>query len=254
MTLLIDIGNSRIKWATVRGGDAAGARSRQRSLPLRGDGAAAFRRLLRGTAARGGVLAVNVAGTTVERALRRAARAARAPTPVFVRPARAAAGLVNGYREPWRLGADRWVAMLGARHVADGAPVCVIDVGTALTVDVVDGEGRHHGGYIAPGPHLMVDALLRGTRGIRRRARGAPRAGGAWPRATLPALQQGGVEACAGLIARSHADARRQFGARTRLIVTGGGAAALAGRLPARARLVPDLVLEGLQVWARATC
>ena len=54
-----------------------------------------------------------------------------------------------------------------------GRPVCVVDVGTATTIDLVDARGRHLGGAIVPGPALMVDSLLRGTRGIRRRAAGA---------------------------------------------------------------------------------
>lgn len=249
MTLLLDIGNTRIKWSRL----ARGRLSRQRAVALRGDGAAALAAILAEARPGEALAAVNVAGAGVERALRRAARAAGLPPPALLSSSRAAARVANGYREPWRLGADRWAALLGARAFSP-APACVVDIGTALTVDFLDAGGRHHGGYIAPGPVLMVDALLRGTRGIRRRASGParPRRGRGWPRATREALDEGSAEACAGLIARSADQARARWGASTRLLVTGGGVAALAGRLPADAVVLPDLVLRGLAAWAAA--
>ena len=75
---------------------------------------------------------------------------------------RAAAGVVNGYADPSLLGVDRWVAVVGAYHRVRGA-VVVADIGTAATIDVVAADGRHRGGYIVPGPRLMVASLLGGT-------------------------------------------------------------------------------------------
>ncbi|RYG63124.1 type III pantothenate kinase, partial [bacterium] len=206
MTLLIDIGNTRIKWARLRG-SVPGA---QKSARLVGDGAAQFRGLLEGAKQGETVLAVNVAGLRAERALRRAARSAGVHAPEFALSERNAAGVRNGYREPWRLGADRWIAVLGARHSLGEHPACVVDVGTALTIDVVDARGLHRGGLIVPGPELMVTALLRGTRGIRRRAAGGTiaNAGGPWARTTIDALERGALEAAAGVVERSHAEAR----------------------------------------------
>src|SRR4029077_2103024 len=79
-------------------------------------------------------------------------------------------GVRNGYAETWRLGADRWVAMLGAHARYPGRALWVVDVGTALTVDLLDEHGRHRGGLLVPGPALMVESLLRRTAGIRKRA------------------------------------------------------------------------------------
>src|SRR5512139_3996490 len=130
--LLIDVGNSRIKWARV----SRGRRSMQRHAPLRGDGRATFRKLLRAAPRDLQVFAVNVAGRAVERALVAATRAARLPAPGFLRTSEAVADVTNGYDEAWRLGADRWAALIGARHLPGARrAACIVDVGTAMTVD-----------------------------------------------------------------------------------------------------------------------
>lgn len=253
--LLVDAGNSRLKWRRVSGA----RRGRMRSAPTRERLPPALLADLARLPAGARVVAVNVAGPRVAAALRRAV-AQRGLAPLHLAASQeAAGGLRNGYRETWRLGADRWVAMLGARAFAGAAvPLCVADAGTALTVDVVDATGRHRGGMIVPGPALMIDSLLRGTRGIRRRAgtasapsriTGAP--GRAWPRTTADALATGALDACAGAIARAFARARAQFGPATQLLVTGGAAGQLVSLLPAPARHVPDLLLLGLESLAR---
>ena len=138
--LLVDIGNSRIKWCLAR----ETGLGPQRVLSLEGSGASAFARMARAARGATAVVAVCVAGGARERALARALRAAGLPLPTFIRSSTAAAGLRSGYREAWQLGADRWVAAIGAWHDAGGRrAVCVIDIGTATTVDVVDARGRH---------------------------------------------------------------------------------------------------------------
>jgi len=156
--LLIDAGNTRLKWATLRG------RRLGRLQVVEWNGRTVAR--VARQAVTGGVdrvLVCSVAGTVLERALRQAARAAGAPAPQFIRSTRRAAGVRNGYVEPWRLGADRWVAMLGARARHPGRALCIVDVGTALTIDLLDSAGQHRGGLITPGPALMVESLLRDT-------------------------------------------------------------------------------------------
>jgi type III pantothenate kinase len=244
--LLVDIGNSRIKWCLARG-TVLGP---QRVMPLGGTGSAGFARLARAARGATAVTAVCVAGPTRERALARALRAAALPAPRFIRSSVAAAGLRNGYRESWRLGADRWVAAIGAWHDAgQRRAVCVIDIGTATTVDVVDAYGRHLGGLITPGPELMQRALLTGTRGIARRARGGARAAvAALARDTATAIRLGALHATAALIERSAAAARHAHGPRTLIYLTGGGAEAVLPLLGLRVRACPDLVLRGLAV------
>jgi type III pantothenate kinase len=210
------------------------------------------RRLLRGRFDR--VLVCSVAGRALERALRQAARAAGTQLPQFIRSTRHAAGVRNGYVQPWRLGADRWVAMLGARARYPGRALCVVDVGTALTIDLVDDRGQHRGGLLTPGPALMVESLLRDTAGIRRRAGrrfgAAARAAATFGRSTRAGLLSGSALACAALVERAVREARDELGGRPRLLLAGGGAAPVAAFLQVAYERVDALVIEGLAMLA----
>ena len=248
--LLIDAGNTRLKWALLRGTRLGRARAlgwNARSMDR------VARTVLRTRAER--VLVCSVAGAAFERALRRAARAAGHRSPQFVRSTRRAAGVRNGYVETWRLGADRWVAMLGASALFAGRALCVVDIGTAFTLDLLDRQGRHRGGLIVPGPTLMVDSLLQDTAGIRRRAgrnvRAMRRPGSAFGRSTRAGLLAGSAMACAALVERALREARRELGHRPLLLLSGGGAAQVAPLLTVAHRRVEGLVLHGLAVLAR---
>jgi type III pantothenate kinase len=251
--LLVDIGNTRIKWATLRG-----ARLSRLRAVAHGGNTAALSAVVR-AAPRGitRVLAVCVAGERMERALTQAVRR-RFGIPVnFVRSARKAAGLRNGYRDTWRLGADRWVGAIAAHDLARTRAALVVNVGTALTIDLVDAQGRHRGGAIAPGPDTMIASLLSGTNGIRRRARGG-RVGRSGARDlfandTAQALSAGANFAAAALIDRAAAEARVRLGRAPLLLLTGGGADVLRAYIKSPVRRVPDLVLRGLAVLARTT-
>lgn len=248
--LLIDAGNTRLKWATLRGARLGRVQAldwNTRSMDR------VARAVMRTRAER--VLVCSVAGAAFERSLRRAARAAGKRAPQFVRSTRRAAGVRNGYVETWRLGADRWVAMLGARALFADRPLCIVDVGTALTIDLMDVRGRHRGGLIVPGPTLMVDSLLNDTAGIRVRAgrnmRASRRAGALFGRSTRAGLLGGSTMACAALIERALAEARGELAGRPLLLLSGGGAAQVAPLLRVPHRRVDGLVLHGLGLLAR---
>jgi type III pantothenate kinase len=171
----------------------------------------------------------------------------------YITSSRRACGVTNSYRDTWRLGADRWVSSIGAYSLAGGRAGVIANAGTALTIDAVNAGGRHRGGAIIPGPKVMVESLLSGTHGIRRRAQG----GDASVRSmfatdTASALAAGSQFAAAAFIDRAVAEAAQAFRSRPVLFLTGGAAPALERHLATRAREVPDLVLRGLAVFAKA--
>jgi len=251
-TLLVDIGNTRVKWALLHGSRLARMHARAHEA-----GAGALRALVR-SAPRDvtRVVAVSVAGAALDRALSGAVRA-RFGLPVdFVRSVRTAAGVRNGYRDTWRLGADRWAGVIAAHAIAGARHALVANIGTALTIDAVTRDGRHLGGLIAPGPSTMTASLLDGTHGIRRRAAGkaarrvVPRGG--FARDTASALAAGAALAAASLIDRAMHEAAATLRARPLLLLTGGAAEQLRQYLKTPCRVVPDLVLRGLGVLARS--
>jgi type III pantothenate kinase len=249
--LLVDIGNTRVKWARL----VDGRIGRQHAAANGGWDAGPYARRVigRGWArGEGRIVVSSVAGGQVNQLLVAAARQAGAPAPEFVASERSAAGVTTEYLEPWRLGVDRFVGAIGAHHLASGQPVCVVNVGTAMTIDLVDGCGRHHGGAIVPGPALMVDSLLTQTNGIRRRATGGPSGvSSLFARTTRTAIGQGALYAAAAVIDRAIEEARVQLGARPLVIMTGGGSAAVRPLIRNTSVSLPDLVLHGLAVWAQ---
>jgi type III pantothenate kinase len=147
---------------------------------------------------------------------------------------------------------DRFVGAIGAHHLASGQSVCVVNVGTAMTIDLVDGKGRHRGGAIVPGPALMVDSLLTQTNGIRRRASGGPNGvASLFARTTRTAIGQGALYAAAAVIDRAIEEARGQLGSTPLVLLTGGGSEAIRPLVRNTSVALPDLVLHGLAVWAR---
>jgi len=259
-TLLVDLGNSRLKWAWL---DTQGRPGRMRaalhaitggSPTARGPNVNDFLPLLPRLRSGDRVLAVCVAAPVVRRCFAAAVRQLAGRTPQFVRSSAVSAGLKNGYREPWRLGADRWIALLGARPLA--RDLLVVDAGTAVTIDLLDAGGRHHGGCILPGLRLMSGSLLQGTGGIRRRAAigSATRRGRAaiFARATREAVDAGALLAVVGAVERAVEEATDRLGKRPRVLITGGDAAAIAARLRSRHEIRPALVLEGLAELRRA--
>ena len=250
--LLIDAGNTRLKYTRLNGKRLG----RVHALDWNTRGLERVARaVMRGRFER--VLVCSVAGVELERALRRAARASGNPRPQYIRSTRRSAGVRNGYVQTWRLGADRWVAMLGARVLHPDRALCIVDVGTALTLDLLDAHGRHRGGLLVPGPTLMVESLLSNTAGIRQRAgpgraHRSPRRRGAalFGRSTRAGLMAGSTVACAALIERALGEARATLGRRPKLLLAGGGAMQVAPLLRVPYARADQLVLQGLALLA----
>ena len=255
--LLVDAGNSRIKWARADGGRVGPVRAARYTSWRAAD---YFRRMFGARPRAARVLIASVAGPEVRRALTGAARRAGLE-PRFVRVPRRAGGVTVGYADPWRLGVDRFVAAVGAHHLFPEVAVCVVGVGTAMTVDLIEATGRHRGGIIVPSPALMVETLLSRTHGIRRRASGGRASGGRasgrasgaalFGRSTREAIELGSRYAAAALIDRAVAEARPLVGRRPLVVLTGGAAPTVRPLLLSLHVGVPDLVLRGLAVLAQ---
>jgi type III pantothenate kinase len=233
--LVMDAGNTRIKWGLHDGAgwsaSGAVATSEAHALP------AALADL---PMAPSRLLASNVAGPAARAAIETAARSLGIAA-VFLRPAERCCGVRNGYRDPARLGADRWAALVGAR-ARTGAACVVANAGTAITVDALDRDGLFIGGLILPGVELMLRSLAGGTADLHDE-RGAF---AEFPVTTADAMTSGALCAAAGAVRAMIEHLQRRDGEAPALLLTGGGAAAIEPRLPGGALLVPRLVLEGL--------
>lgn len=167
-------------------------------------------------------------------------------TPKWVVPSVEEAGVTNGYDYPTRLGADRWVAVIGARHrmLAQGAPrpMVVVMVGTAVTVEAVDAEGKFLGGLILPGHGIMLRALESGTAGLHVPT-GDVRL---FPTNTSDALTSGGTYAIAGAVECMVQHVREHCGVEPACFMTGGAGWKMAPSMTRNFELVDNLIFDGL--------
>lgn len=246
MELLIDAGNTRLKWALARAGALGqyGA-SVHRGRPL--DEALAPLAALDARPTRAFLAAVAQSALTARLHELVRARFGIELEPAVVRSE--AFGLRIAYAHPERLGVDRWLAMLAARALCAGA-VLVAGLGTAATVDAVDAGGVHLGGLIVPGLATMKRALLEATARIRDAGDDEPVAA-LFAADTGAAVSAGAVHAIAALIERGYRELERSAAGPVSLILTGGDAPRVASRVAvATSRIEPDLVLRGLLVYA----
>ncbi len=157
-------------------------------------------------------------------------------------------GVQIDYPRPETIGPDRLANAVAARH-AFGAPVVVVDFGTAVTFDVVDSRGCYVGGIIAPGLAAMTDYLHEKTALLPRiRIREIERAIG---KSTRQAMLVGAVHGYRGLVRELVMELKRELKARRLPVVaTGGYGGLIASRLPEITAVDPLLTLEGLRlVW-----
>ena len=251
-TLLVDIGNTRVKWAVadpVSGIVSADVRSSAHdALPV----PLSPRKPER-------IVFSNVASTDLAERL-------FAPWPGVVldelKASSEACGVVNGYRHAERLGADRWAALIGAHAFAPDRDLVVCGFGTATTIDLLTcaqcagGQARFVGGMIFPGAHTMRRALARDTARLPLATGIAPDFAPDFATDTDDAIESGILAAQAGAVERAVRRARSRHDTKDPMILlSGGDAAAVAVALDDAwdIRTVPDLVLRGLAIVARAT-
>ncbi len=243
MHLLVDSGNSRLKWSWWAGGELFGrqgvAGGKRLSIETLDTNWGAF------VSPPNGVWIANVAGAGVAALLARWIESRWGLEPVFVTSQAEDCGVTNGYDNPERLGVDRWLALIGAFHHYP-LPACIVDCGTALTLDVLDRQGRHRGGLISPGLALMTQSLGKGTADIGLDV-AVLSSKGRLGRETSQAIGLGIRHAAAGLIERVMEDMATEL-PDLRLILTGGDAGDVAAFLRKAFIAAPELVLQGLAV------
>lgn len=163
-------------------------------------------------------------------------------------PAEILAGVHNGYRDYQRLGLDRWLALVAGYRIAGGACL-VLDLGTAVTSDLVDANGRHLGGYICPGVPLMRSQLRTHTRRIRYDDATAQEAARdlAPGRETAEAVERGCLLMLRGFVREQYLLACELLGGECSVFLTGGDAELVKDELP-HAQILSDLVFVGLAI------
>ena len=259
--LLIDVGNTRVKWAVWTTSACAWSQygaAETRAVTLDSAAAAGLASMF---ASVGQVVVSNVAGAEVEMALR--GMAGSVPMHM-IRSTANCAGVRNQYDDPAQLGTDRFAALIGAHAIADlvGKAKLVVVAGTAVTIDALTSDGVFLGGAILPGPDMMRRALHGETAQLP--LGGASAMPDLFARSTKDAIAAGVSEAVAGAVVVSAQRLARQSGQSTPrvdmcLVVSGGAAAGLLGALASCApslaatiTMCEHLVLDGLRLIVEA--
>ncbi|MCH8178562.1 MAG: type III pantothenate kinase [Proteobacteria bacterium] len=252
--LVIDIGNTRLKWG-LYAGSAPGAALLAHGAVVLEDIDYLWHLYWKNLPEKpSAVLGCVVAGEAIKRRVEEQLAEGWGLNARWVSASAQAGGVSNGYEHPQRLGADRWAAIIGARQRAlqqapeAPPPVLAVMVGTAVTVDAVDASGHFLGGLILPGFGLMYRALESGTAGLKVPT-GEVRD---FPTNTSDALMSGGTDAIAGAIERTLRRLRLRTGREPLLIMSGGAVSRLAHLEELQATVAENLIFEGLLTLADA--
>ncbi len=167
------------------------------------------------------------------------------------------AGVINGYDEPLKLGADRFIAMIGAKHnYPKDHALIIIDSGTATTIDALDATGKHWGGLIFPGVDLCTKSLLKNTHQLplwsANKTNAVPEL---FAKNTNQAIQSASVLGLAGAIDSVSRAMEIELGDTTKItkIVCGGNTKILQAHLKSPYEFNENLVMLGLKVIAGIT-
>ena len=237
MKLLIDAGNTRIKWALVNDTTRPAQADKDewlRSGVLPVGQADALPQEFAEVHEIQQIWVSNVAGEMVAQHIRNI----KAGHANFIAAREIQCGVRNGYSNPGQLGSDRWAALIAAWHLVRGKCL-VVNCGTAITLDTLSAQGEFLGGLILPGVELMQRSLVTATNQLR--------AGqghyAAFPLNTADALFSGAIQACCGAIERQY---RLLDDARAPVVLSGGAAGVLQKNIDLPLNVVDNLVLQGL--------
>lgn len=248
MNLLIDAGNSRLKWAMTTTGGPASVWHASDGMTYDGD-------LTTALSTSWGMLArprrVVIASVTAPSRTQEIMTWVERHWQLSVHEVKAQAallGIKNGYTDPTQLGSDRWAALIGARHLVSGA-TCVIDCGTALTIDALAASGEFLGGIIFPGLRSAQRCLEERAYGVGRiedSAMSVKLDKNYIGRSTAEGVAAGAFLGLLGAIERTIQEYQIVLGQDMKILLTGGDAAVLMPSLRYPVMLAPDLTLQGL--------
>lgn len=246
MMLLLDLGNTRLKWALAYPESQTWVA--QGAANWHDDLAVVLASAWADLATPKAVVAASVVAPEREAALAQIVLHLFGVVPQWMRTPARACGVTNAYVEPDRLGVDRFLALVAA-YTEHRAPCVVVNVGTALTLDALTADGHHLGGLIAPAPALMQQALLGATARVQ-----MPHEGAVVELAdnTADAVVSGCWQAAVALVERFFGRMAGRLGGSPSLILGGGDAQRLALLLSLPADVSSDAVLRGLALWASA--
>ena len=244
MRLLIDIGNTRLKWTSQHDGRLSPAdaivhdqANLENALPV----------IWQDLDTPQDVWVSSVADARVNEIVDRYLISHWGRKPNYIRSSRAVLGVTNSYTEPHKLGSDRWLAMVAAfQH--EGRCVMIVDCGSAVTIDAVNDDGEHLGGAIAPGITLGNSVLTRQTSLRWQQATGMLPAK-IFANSTTDGIASGIGYGIIGLIEKAYRELA-DTGQHPVVYLTGGDAAFISHALSIEHKQVDDLVLQGLAMLA----
>jgi len=244
-TLLIDIGNSSVKWGHIEHGNAINVSTMSQQYYPEKVSAAFFIEYWKTLDKPENIMVSCVAKQQVWQALEQACDQLWALQPKRITSAKEGFGLVSTYKQPADLGSDRWCAMIGAFHETTSDFV-MVSCGSAMTLDVVTSSGKHSGGYILPGLAMMKKSLASDTAGVKVILEQAKPS-------LLPANSTAGcVDSAINLAAVKLIEAVYQQQNKSAesmpCFLTGGDAPFIAELLSIKCVMMPDLVLRGLAI------
>lgn len=239
--LLIDVGNTRLKWGLAKGGEIIAGQPFVHQQTGQHELFETWK-----TLSPPDILAISCVASSLQLESVKSVAASLWPKAEIIsaQSQANAFGVTNAYIHPEKLGVDRWLSLIAVRQQYPSVDVSIVDCGTAITIDMMDADGFHQGGLICPGLTLMKKSLALGTEALQFNPENYP-AGPA--NFTEAAIYSGTLWAVLGLIEHSLGEQENR-----QLIMTGGDAELIAEQLHCRPIIDSDLVLRGLAILSSA--
>ena len=244
-TLLFDLGNTRLKWRYIDGENSkvsSGGVLNSTILNTSFQPDNQWRNA-------DWVFASTVSGDAIRNELSRTLGELGVVIDYWAKSVKCGGGVTNAYQNFCSLGVDRWLAMIAGRRLTK-FPFCVIDCGSAITVDFVGEQGVHEGGLILPGMRLLFESLNNSTANLvgnyhldRNLSPGT---------STSDCINRGITLLLSSVSVKVSAWKSRQVSPQVKVFITGGDAELFAQLLEVDHEIKAELVLDGLLIQAKS--